>query len=563
MTHLDVALPTAPARRRANLRQLRLATGLVLFAFALTHLLNHAVGLVSIDAMEAVRNWRIAITRSPPGTVILLVSLLVHFGLGVAIFISRRSLRITPHEWVQLAFGLLIPVLLLRHATAMRGAHVYAGVNDNYHYALWIMWPGEAWPQAALILLVWVHGCIGLHHWLKFKAWYRDLRWLWLAIAVLVPTLGFAGFTSAAQIIRYEEDFEYPLSPEQTVFLKNLINYEVYGYLAVLAVIVATRIALTVLDRYRSRVTISYTGGQKVSARRGLSVLEISRLHNIPHASVCGGRARCSTCRVRIIEGPADQPPPDANERRVLQRVGAPANVRLACQFRPLNDITITTLLPAASVDALGGLADKYFWGVEHEVTVMFCDLRGFTKLSEHRLSYDVVFLLNQYLGRMSEVIADTGGYVDKFMGDGIMAIFGMDKPAKAGAVEALQATRAMGGVLDALNQSLHEELRGRLEMGIGLHSGSAILGRIGAAGKSSAAGAVTALGDTVNTASRLEGACKEFDVQAIISKAVLDMAGAGGDALEIRSLEIRGRAQPIEVVMVKRATELPPLGVA
>jgi adenylate cyclase len=178
-------------------------------------------------------------------------------------------------------------------------------------------------------------------------------------------------------------------------------------------------------------------------------------------------------------------------------------------------------------------------------------------------LSYDVVFLLNQYLGRMSEVIVDTGGYVDKFMGDGIMAIFGMDKTAEAGAIEALQATRAMGGVLDALNQSLHEELRGRLEMGIGLHSGSAILGRIGAAGKSSAAGAVTALGDTVNTASRLEGACKEFDVQAIISKAVLDKAGAEGGALETRSLEIRGRAQPIEVVMVKRATELPALGVA
>jgi adenylate cyclase len=563
MTHLDVALPSAPAQRRASLRQLRLATGIVLFAFALTHLLNHALGLVSIEAMEAVRDWRVAITRSAPGTAILLVSLLVHFVLGVAIFITRRGLRITPHEWVQLAFGLLIPVLLLRHATALRGAHVYAGVDDNYHYALFIMWPGEAWPQAALIMLVWVHGCIGLHHWLQFKSWYRDFKWLWLSIAVLVPALGFSGFATAARVIRYETDFEYPLSPEQTVFLKSLINYEVYGYLVLLALIVAARLSLTALDRYRSRIVITYTGGQKVSALRGLSVLEISRLHDIPHASVCGGRARCSTCRVRVIEGAADHPPPDANEQRVLQRVGAPANVRLACQFRPLSDITITTLLPAVSVDALGGLADKYFWGVEHEVTVMFCDLRGFTKLSEHRLSYDVVFLLNQYLGRMSEVIADTGGYVDKFMGDGIMAIFGMDKPARAGAAEALQATRAMGGVLDALNQSLHEELRGRLEMGIGLHSGSAILGRIGAAGKSSAAGAVTALGDTVNTASRLESACKEFDVQAIISKTVLDKAGASGEALDIRSLEIRGRAQPIEVVMVKRVTELPALGVA
>jgi adenylate cyclase len=560
MTQPDVALSPQSKLRRANLRQLRLATGLVLFAFALTHLLNHSIGLISIDAMEAVRSWRTAVTRSVPGTTILLVSLLVHFALGVIVFIRRRSLRIALHEWVQLAFGLLIPVLLLRHVAAMRGAHVFAGVDDNYYYALWVMWPGQAWAQAGLIVLVWVHGCIGLHHWLQFKTWYKNVRWLWVALAVLIPALGFAGFASAGRVIRYETDFASPLTAGQREFLEGLIGYSAYGYLGVLALVVATRFALIAIDRYESRVTITYTAGQKVSARRGLSVLEISRLHDIPHASVCGGRSRCSTCRVRVIEGPADQPPPDANERRVLQRVGAPLNVRLGCQFRPMSDITITTLLPAVSADGMNGLADKYYWGVEHDVTVMFCDLRGFTKLSEHRLSYDVVFLLNQYLGRMSEVILDTGGYVDKFMGDGIMAIFGMDKTAKEGAIEALQAARAMGGVLDALNQSLHEELRGKLEMGIGLHSGTAILGRIGAAGRSSGASGVTALGDTVNTASRLEGACKELNVQAIISKAVLDRAGADTAELETREIEVRGRAQPIEVVTVRRATALPAL---
>ena len=114
MTHHDVALPSAPSLRRASLRQIRLWTGLVLFAFALSHLLNHAVGLVSVDAMEAVRSWRVAVTRSVPGTAILLISFVVHFALGVAIFIGRRGLRIKPHEWVQLAFGLLIPVLLVR-----------------------------------------------------------------------------------------------------------------------------------------------------------------------------------------------------------------------------------------------------------------------------------------------------------------------------------------------------------------------------------------------------------------------------------------------------------------
>lgn len=560
MTPPDAALSYRPSLPRVSLRQLRLATGLVLFAFAATHFLNHAVGLVSIETMEEVRLWRTAVTRSTLGSFILFFSFLTHFVLGIVVFVGRRSLRIRPHEWVQLAFGLLIPLLLMRHVTGMRGAHMFAGVDDNYTYALWVMWPAEAWRQAALMLLVWVHGTIGLHHWLQFKPWYRQFRWLWVALATLVPALGFAGFASAGRAIRYVTEFQPPMTPEQLGLLHGAMNYEFYFYLGVLAAIVAARIGLGLVDHYRHKITITYTGGQRVSARRGLSVLEISRLNNIPHASVCGGRARCSTCRVRVIEGASDQPPPDANERKVLRRVGAPVNVRLACQFRPMSDLTLTTLLPAATADTVNGLVDKYFWGVEQEVTVMFCDLRGFTSLSQKRLSYDVVFLLNQYLGRMSEVIIDSGGYVDKFMGDGIMAIFGMDKTTKTGAREALAAARAMGGVLDALNQSLHEELRGALEMGIGLHSGAAILGRIGAAGKGSAARGVTALGDTVNTASRLESACKDLNVQAIVSRAVMDKAEADIADLETLSLEIRGRDGALEVVMVKRATQLPAL---
>jgi adenylate cyclase len=159
----------------------------------------------------------------------------------------------------------------------------------------------------------------------------------------------------------------------------------------------------------------------------------------------------------------------------------------------------------------------------------------------------------------MSEAIEDTGGYVDKFMGDGIMAIFGIDKPAKEGALDALNAARAMGGVLDALNQSLHEELPSRLDMGIGIHTGPAILGRIGAAGGADTGRRITALGDTVNTASRLESACKELSVQAVISNSVIVAAAiTPTDDLVEKSIEIRGRTQPLEIYAVKRATQIP-----
>jgi adenylate cyclase len=100
-------------------------------------------------------------------------------------------------------------------------------------------------------------------------------------------------------------------------------------------------------DRYRQKVEIRYVNGPTVSAHRGLSLLDVSRTNRIPHASVRGGRARCSTCRVRVVEGMELQPPALENELKVLKRVGAPSNVRLACQLRPTADFAITLLLPA------------------------------------------------------------------------------------------------------------------------------------------------------------------------------------------------------------------------
>ncbi|MCB0530531.1 MAG: adenylate/guanylate cyclase domain-containing protein, partial [Saprospiraceae bacterium] len=168
--------------------------------------------------------------------------------------------------------------------------------------------------------------------------------------------------------------------------------------------------------------------------------------------------------------------------------------------------MTVIPLLPASRVTP-GEVTqlDKYLWGVERTVTLMFTDIRGFTRLTEHSLAYDIVFLLNMYLGRMSEAVTDAGGYVDKFMGDGLMAIFGMEGSAETGARQAVEAARAMGGILEGLNQSLSGQLNEPLKIGIGLHTGPAVLGRIGAARNHDAGNRISALGDTVNTASRVE----------------------------------------------------------
>ena len=159
----------------------------------------------------------------------------------------------------------------------------------------------------------------------------------------------------------------------------------------------------------------------------------------------------------------------------------------------------------------------------------------------------------------MAEAIEDSGGFVDKFMGDGIMAIFGMETTPAEGARRAIAAARAMGGVLDSLNQSLHEELRVPLSMGIGIHSGPAILGRIGAAHRTEAVARLTALGETVNIASRLEQKTKDLSVQVAVSAYALALSGLEATEKTLpQTVDIRGLSQPLDILVAQRATSLP-----
>ncbi len=539
-----------------TIHKLRIFTGLILFTFATTHLLNHALGLVSIDVMSSVREVRIAITRSWPGTAILLSAAIIHMVLGLGRFLQRRGWKMKLIEAVQLGFGLLIPLLLARHVLGTRVAHEMFGVDDNYIYALFVMWPGSAINQFLLIVLVWVHGCIGIYMWVRTRRWFLQVSLYALGLAILVPVLAFSGFSVGGRIVRTLYEFKNPYTTEQFVLLKSWMDYALWGYALLLAVFVMFRIMQTIWGRYKQAITIDYFNGPTVRAAVGMTLLETSQTNNIPHASICGGKARCSTCRVRVLSGLDDQPPASETEQRVLKRIGATDNVRLACQLRPCANLAIVPLLPAQKTKAENvQTLDKYFWGVEQEVTLLFADLRGFTKMSEDQLPYDVVFLLNQFLGSMSEAIEDSGGYIDKFMGDGIMAIFGMDRPVGQGAKDALMAARAMSGVLDSLNMSLADELPSRLNIGIGLHTGDAILGRIGVASASGAGERITALGDTVNTASRLESSTKDLNAQLVVSEQTLTAANYPLPSDLEHSITVKGKAKPLRVFAWKKAT--------
>ena len=212
-------------------RRMRSVTGVILFVFAATHLLNHSLGLVSVDAMEAARDWRVAVTRSLIGSVILAGALLIHIAMGIAKFAARRTWRMSIHEAVQLSFGVAIPLLLFKHIIGMRVAHELFGVNDNYIHALFTMWPTYAVTQLGLITLVWLHGCIGIHHLLHMKQWYRWALPVIGGLALLVPVLAFAGFAVAAREVRLIQEWKLPVTQAQLSELIAIVNWSWWGYL--------------------------------------------------------------------------------------------------------------------------------------------------------------------------------------------------------------------------------------------------------------------------------------------------------------------------------------------
>ena len=232
--------------------------------------------------------------------------------------------------------------------------------------------------------------------------------------------------------------------------------------------------------------------------------------------------------------------------------------MRLACQTRPpAGSYRVRALIDpttASPADGHGRGSSHVAQGRDLEIVVLFADLRGFTTLSEQRLPYDVVFVLNRYFDCMAAAIQDGDGYLDKFIGDGVMALFGIETGRAAGARGALLAARRMAERLEDLNRSLAHDLEQPLRIGIGIHVGPAIVGQMGVGQQRH----LTAIGDTVNTASRLESMTKEAGVQLILSDAVAEAAGLPLDGLEAREMAVRGRRDPIRLRLVPDAAKLP-----
>jgi adenylate cyclase len=553
-----------PERASQTVSRLRLATGLVLFSFLVTHFVNHALGLVSLDAMEQGRRLFLALWRNPAGTAALYGAILIHFGLALWSVYRRRTLRMAGWEAAQLLLGLLIPPLLFAHVVGTRVSHEIAGTEGSYAWVLYVLWeldPVNAVRQTAVFSVAWIHGCIGLHFWLRFKPHYRAYMPFTYAGALLVPTFGLLGFVQSAQTIaEFARDPAWVASlvarvgspgQAEAAVLADIKTGLTAGFWLLLAGTLLARVIRDAIHRRRA-VTITYPLGRRIAVRPGTSLLEASRMLHIPQAAVCGGRGRCSTCRTQIAQGLDLLPPPNQQERAVLERIGAPPNVRLACQTEPSSDVSAIPLLsPAEGMRAARRQGAAH--GHEREVAVMFTDLRSFTRISEHRLPYDVVFLLNRYFDAMGGAIESVDGHIDKFIGDGVMAVFGIRRPIDEACRRALAAAGAMSKNLQQLNDSLGLEGIEPLRIGIGLHAGPAIVGEMGYGRATS----VTAIGDTVNTANRLEALTKDYDCQFVVSETVLRHAGIASPKCDSHTVVVRGRREPLTVHAIGDAREV------
>ena len=553
--------------RAASVRQVRLLCGIILFAYLVSHFLNHALGNISVDAMEAGVYYHTWFWQLLPVAILFYTAALTHMGLGLYALYQRRQFRWRTIEPLQLVLGLSIPVLVMGHVIGVRLGQTLYGHEKLYPQELFLFFvfaPGRLWQMTALLLIAWIHGCIGLYFWLRLKPFFPRAAPYLLSAAVLIPTLALLGIYQGGRSVAAEADDRdwrtNNLSRRQVGtaaegdMLERIGNGLTIGYFGLLGLTLAARGVRGWRERRGGMITLSYGNGRTVRVPKGLSVLEASLRHGVPHASVCGGRARCSTCRIRVIGDHAALPEPSQREAFVLTRVGTnDPSIRLACQLRPESDLSFFQLFTPHALSANAHAATPARIGQERYLVSLFVDMRGSTELAEKRLPFDTVFIVNRFLSAVSQAVIETGGQPNQFLGDGMLALFGLSVDPATACRQALKAASGIAAHIDELNGLLSHDLRQPIRFGIGVHGGEVIIGDIGYRDHI----VFTALGDAVNVAARLQDMTKSFACEAVVSDEIRRTAGLADDVLPQREVAIRGRDEPMAVRVVADARAL------
>ena len=247
----------------------------------------------------------------------------------------------------------------------------------------------------------------------------------------------------------------------------------------------------------------------------GETILETASRNGIPHVNACGGEGKCTTCRLLILEGIENCSPETEKELSLKNKAHTTEEFRLACQTTINGDIVVRRLvLNKEDIESVSERSVSGRLGETKKIAILFSDIRGFTPFSEKLTPYDVVFILNRYFNRMVNAVESNHGTVDNYIGDGMVAIFGLhseENPAQYAVKSALDMCSEMDDMKPYLKTMYGQDF----DIGVGIHWGEAVVGDIGA-GKSKR---LTAIGDAMNFASRVESANKQFQSRVLISE--------------------------------------------
>ncbi|MCO6491850.1 MAG: 2Fe-2S iron-sulfur cluster binding domain-containing protein [Phaeodactylibacter sp.] len=241
----------------------------------------------------------------------------------------------------------------------------------------------------------------------------------------------------------------------------------------------------------------------------GMSLLEAAVKNRIPHMQECGGNGRCTTCRVKILEGLQNVAPRNGLESRMAKRRGWDPSVRLACQTKINGPVRLERQIKTFSeISRLQEEMIRAGKGEEKQLAILFCDMRNFTPFVEGNMAYDVVHILNRFFSALGEPILMNNGLIYQYVGDEIVGVFGLESSDNMqNCLAAMRAALGMKAALEVLNKDIQQEFGIRLEVGIGVHFGPVIVGKVGHPSHQQ----FGIIGDAANVASRVQSANKDL----------------------------------------------------
>ena len=287
----------------------------------------------------------------------------------------------------------------------------------------------------------------------------------------------------------------------------------------------------------------SQTDNKIIDASPDDTILEASLKANIDHVHVCGGNARCSTCRVNIVKGVDNCQPRNKKEKQLSEQLGFPQNIRLACQTKISGNITIRRPvvddLDVKIISKQLGDAPGTKLGQEKDLAILFTDIVNYTHFAGDFPAYDVVHVLNRYYQAMNEIIVRHQGVISDVAGDGILALFGVTKDSKNPVLDAINAVRAMNMALKQFNEYLNHMYDRSFGIRAGINFGKVIVGNFDTGMMKK----ISAIGDAVNVASRIETANKDFGTQLLISESAHEKIQGLVETQKIHHATLKGKS--------------------